>query len=136
MKAPFWAAVIISTVFTATGAIEKVEAADATDWRATIEGMPELSGGLVVVTKGGWNTIYRLSEDSLSITIRANSRAEKQMVSIADDRTGLKCNGLVTLTPQATADTTSFEGNVACGARYQPDSPDLLNLKGLFTTRK
>ena len=136
MKASFWATAIITTFVASIGVPENIVAAENPDWRVTIEGMPEVSGGLVVVTKGGWNTIYRLSEDSLSITIRVNSRAEKQMVSIADDSTGLKCNGLVTLTPQETADTTSIDGNVACGAQYRPDNPDLLSLKGSFTTRK
>jgi hypothetical protein len=109
-------------------------AADEPKWQIAIDGMPDLSGNLVVVTSGGWNTIYRLSEGSLGITVRVNNRAERHMLSIEDKSTQLKCNGMVSTNTQDKNNTVLIEGSVACGESYRPDSDNLLGLRGSFVT--
>lgn len=113
------------------------EAAEKTPkWQVSIDGMPDLTGDLVVVTKGGWNTIYRLSEGPLSVTVRVNNRAKQHIVSIKDESAELDCTGMVTVEPQEASKTVLLEGSVACGKSFRADSPDLLSLTGSFITKK
>ena len=105
-------------------------------WQVSIDGMPDLTGDLVVVTKGGWNTVYRLSEGPLSVTVRVNNRAKQHLVSIKDESAELDCSGMVTVEPQNADKTVLLEGSVACGESFRADSPDLLSLTGSFISKK